>query len=110
MTGSFTCYCGNTGGGTDTKKKKSAQKVDPGEENFPSTPAGFRTHDLLIMRLMLQPLSYPCSPILSCDFLSSQLGCVPGLSCSLKGDKRLTIEHILLTCSDFIEVREPLYS
>ena len=25
-------------------------------------------------------------------------------------DKRLTIEHILLTCSDFIEKREPLYS
>ena len=25
-------------------------------------------------------------------------------------DKRLTIEHILLTCSDFIEIREPLYS
>ena len=22
------------------------------------------------------------------------------------GDKRLTIEHILLTCSDFIEIRE----
>ena len=25
-------------------------------------------------------------------------------------DKRLTIQHILLTCSDFIEIREPLYS
>ena len=25
-------------------------------------------------------------------------------------DKRLTIEHILLTCSDFIEMREPLSS
>ena len=25
-------------------------------------------------------------------------------------DKRLTLEHILLTCSDFIEIREPLYS
>ena len=24
-------------------------------------------------------------------------------------DKHLTIEHILLTCSDFIEIREPLY-
>ena len=25
-------------------------------------------------------------------------------------DKRLTVEHILLTCSDFIEIREPFYS
>ena len=25
-------------------------------------------------------------------------------------DERLTIEHILLTCSDLIEIREPLYS
>ena len=25
-------------------------------------------------------------------------------------DKRLTIEHILLTCSDFIEIRETLYN
>ena len=28
-------------------------------------------------------------------------------NCQLSGcDKRLTIEHILLTCSDFIEIRE----
>ena len=25
-------------------------------------------------------------------------------------DKRLTVEHILLTCSDFIDIREPFYS
>ena len=42
-------------------------------------------------------------PNLSCVFLSSQLSCVPGPSCSLKGDNCLTIEHILITCSDFIE-------
>ena len=28
----------------------------------------------------------------------------------IRCDKRLTIEHILLTCLDFIEIREPLYS
>ena len=28
---------------------KSAQKVDPGEENSPAAPAGIQTHDLSIM-------------------------------------------------------------
>ena len=86
----------------DTKRRVSTESW-PWRRKFSSTPAGFWTHDLLIMSLMLQPLSYSCSPILSCDFLSSQLSCVPGPSCSLKGDNCLTIEHILITCSDFIE-------
>ena len=29
-------------------KTESAQKVDPGEENFPAVPAGIRTRDLSI--------------------------------------------------------------
>ena len=29
-------------------KHESAQKIDPGEENSPATPAGIRTHNLLI--------------------------------------------------------------
>ena len=34
-------------------QNESAQKVDPGEGNSPAAPAGIRTHDLLIMSLML---------------------------------------------------------
>ena len=30
-------------------QNESAQKVDPGEENFPITPARTQTHDLSIM-------------------------------------------------------------
>ena len=37
------------------------------------------------------------------SFLLKELMCIGW-------DKPLTIEHILLTCSDFIEIREPLYS
>ena len=33
-------------------KQESAQKVDPGEENFPAAPAGIQTHDLSIMSLV----------------------------------------------------------
>ena len=29
-------------------KEKSAQKVDPGEENYPATPAGIQTRDLSV--------------------------------------------------------------
>ena len=39
------------GGGMDTKM--SAQKVDPGKENFPTAPAGAQTQDLSITSLML---------------------------------------------------------
>ena len=34
-------------------QNKSAQEVDPGEENSPAAPAGIRTHDLSIMSLAL---------------------------------------------------------
>ena len=34
-------------------QNKSAQKVDPGEENSPTAPAGIRTHDLSITSLVL---------------------------------------------------------
>ena len=30
------------------RNKESAQKVDPGEENYPTAPAGIRTHDLSV--------------------------------------------------------------
>ena len=40
-----------TRGGTDTEE--SAQKVDPGEENSPATPAGIQTRDLSITSLAL---------------------------------------------------------
>ena len=33
--GSFTCYCGNTADGTDTKIQIS-KNIDPGEENYPT--------------------------------------------------------------------------
>ena len=36
-----------------------AQKVDTGEENSPTAPAGTQTHDLSIMSLALEPLSSP---------------------------------------------------
>ena len=41
--------------GWNAYRNESAQKVDPGEENS----AVIRTHDLLITRPALQPLSYP---------------------------------------------------
>ena len=41
------CCCGNTGV-ERIPKEESAQKVDPGEENSPSAPAGIRTRDLSI--------------------------------------------------------------
>ena len=47
MTGVFMCHCGNT----EVKripKQESAQKVDPGEENSLTTPAGTWTNDLLV--------------------------------------------------------------
>ena len=34
-------------------QNKSARKVDPGEENSPTAPAGIRTHDLSITSLVL---------------------------------------------------------
>ena len=43
--GFFTCYCGNTW----ILKQETVQKVDPGEENSPTTPAGIQTRDLSIM-------------------------------------------------------------
>ena len=36
-------------GGWNTYQNKSAQKVDPGEENSPTAPSGTRTHNLSIM-------------------------------------------------------------
>ena len=50
--GSFTSYSGNTGV-EEILKQESAQKVDPGEENYPAAPAGVRTCDLLITNLVL---------------------------------------------------------
>ena len=41
------CYCGNTGVEW-ILKSESAQKVDPGEENSPTTPAETWTQDLSI--------------------------------------------------------------
>ena len=35
--------------GLNGYQNESAQKVDPGEENFPASPAGIRTCDLSIM-------------------------------------------------------------
>ena len=55
--GSLTCYCSNTGVEW-TQKSESAQKVDLGEENLPTVPAGTQTRDPLIM----SPSLYPCSP------------------------------------------------
>ena len=37
-----------TRGWNGYRKKESAQKVDPGEENYPAVPAGIRTRDLSI--------------------------------------------------------------
>ena len=34
-------------------ENESAQKVDPGEENLPTAPAGTQTHDLSITSLAL---------------------------------------------------------
>ena len=45
---------------------QSAQKVDPGEENSPTAPAGIRTRDLSITSPALKPLSYP-RPSLGAD-------------------------------------------
>ena len=44
-------------------KKESAQKVDPGEENSPASPAGTRTRDLSVdHESVALPLSYSRSP------------------------------------------------
>ena len=60
--GSFTSYCGNTWV-ERIPKLKSAQKVDPVEENSPAAPAGTRTHDLSITSPAdAIPLSCTCSP------------------------------------------------
>ena len=39
-------------------RQESAQKVDPGEENSPTAPAGTRTYELLITNLALLALIY----------------------------------------------------
>ena len=44
--GLFTCYRGNKGVEW-ILKLESAQKVDAGEENYPTVPAGTQTQDLL---------------------------------------------------------------
>ena len=44
------CYYGNTVE-EQILKSESAHKVDPREENSPTTPAGIQTHDLSIMGL-----------------------------------------------------------
>ena len=54
--GSLTCHCGNMGVEW-TPNKKSAHKVDSGEENSPAAPAGIQTH-LSIVSLALEPTSY----------------------------------------------------
>ena len=54
------CYCGNTRV-EEILKQESAQKVNPGEDSYPTTPAGTRTRDLSIRSLALYPLSYLCS-------------------------------------------------
>ena len=46
------------GGGGSEHKKKSAQKVNSGEENSPSTPTRNQSHDLSIMSAALHQLSY----------------------------------------------------
>ena len=46
------CYCGNTGV-EQILQQESAEKVDPGEENSPTIPAGIRIRDLSIMSLVL---------------------------------------------------------
>ena len=45
--GSFMCFCGNTGV-ERTPNIEPAHKVDSGEENSPSAPAGIRTRNLSI--------------------------------------------------------------
>ena len=57
--GSFTCFCGNTGV-ERIPKLETAQKVDPGEENYPGAPAGTRTWDLSITRPSLCHRATPC--------------------------------------------------
>ena len=57
--GSFTCHCSNTG--MERTKTKSVHKVNSGEENSPTTPAGIRTHNLSIMSPALLPTSYPAT-------------------------------------------------
>ena len=42
-------------------KQESAHKVKSGEENSLATPAGVRTHNLLIMSPVLLPTNYPGS-------------------------------------------------
>ena len=42
-------------------RNKSAEKVDPGEENSPAAPAGTRTGDLSITSPALQPLICLCA-------------------------------------------------
>ena len=56
----FDCYMADANG-------QSAQKVDSGEENSPATPAGIRTHDLLIMSLALltTELSLPQNTVIN---------------------------------------------
>ena len=46
---------------TELKKKKSAQKVNNGEESSPTFPARAQTCNLLITVSMLYQLSYPNS-------------------------------------------------
>ena len=45
-----------------TPNKKSAHKVDSGEENSPAALAGIRTRNLSITSLAFLPASYPDYP------------------------------------------------
>ena len=54
------CSNGGEGGGGDTEiREESAQKGDPGEENFPTLPAGTWTRDFLIRSLVLYHWAVP---------------------------------------------------
>ena len=63
--GSFTCHCGNKGGGTDIeldsahKVNSGGKKVNSREEISPAAPAGIRTRNFSITSPALLPTSYP---------------------------------------------------
>ena len=59
--GSFTCHCRYTGMERAPNKSQLVHKVDSGEENYLTAPAGIRTHNLSITSPALLPTSYPGS-------------------------------------------------
>ena len=67
-----------TRGWNGYRNQESAQKVDPGEENYPATPTGTRTRDLSITSESgAPPLSYPRS-LCNKEFVAKE--CQAGLN------------------------------